>query len=111
MAKRSSATTPTAADRRSRPGPSGIGVETVRALASAGAEVTIAVRDPEQGARAAQDVARTTGSTTLRVARLDLLDLDSVVAFVADWQGPLDLLINNAGVMALPRLTLTDRGW
>ena len=92
-------------------GGSGIGVETVRALASAGAEVTIAVRDPEQGARAAQDVAGTTGSTTLRVARLDLLDLDSVAAFVAAWEGPLDLLVNNAGAMALPQLTLTDRGW
>jgi NAD(P)-dependent dehydrogenase (short-subunit alcohol dehydrogenase family) len=92
-------------------GGSGIGVETVRALASAGAEVTIAVRDPGQGERAAQDVAATTGSTTVRVARLDLLDLDSVAAFVADWDGPLDLLINNAGVMALPQLTLTDHGW
>lgn len=92
-------------------GASGIGVETVRALASAGAEVTIAVRDLDQGARAAQDVAGTTGSSTLRVAALDLLDLDSVAAFVADWDGPLDLLVNNAGVMALPQLTLTDRGW
>ncbi|KQS69164.1 SDR family NAD(P)-dependent oxidoreductase [Modestobacter sp. Leaf380] len=92
-------------------GGSGIGVETVRALAAAGAEVTIAVRDPEQGAAAAQDVVGTTGNTTLRVARLDLLDLDSVAAFVADWDGPLDLLVDNAGVMALPALTLTDRGW
>ncbi len=92
-------------------GGSGIGVETVRALASAGAEVTIAVRDPEQGAKAAQDVVGTTGNTTLRVARLDLLDLDSVAAFVAAWEGPLDLLINNAGVMALPTLALTERGW
>ncbi len=92
-------------------GGSGIGVETVRALASAGAEVTIAVRDPEQGARAAQDVVGTTGNTSLRVARLDLLDLESVAAFVSDWDGPLDLLINNAGVMALPALTLTGRGW
>ncbi|WP_092807758.1 SDR family NAD(P)-dependent oxidoreductase [Klenkia marina] len=92
-------------------GGSGIGVETVRALASAGAEVTIAVRDPEQGARAAQDVVGSTGNTTVRVARLDLLDLDSVAAFVADWEGPLHLLVNNAGVMALPQLTLTDRGW
>ncbi len=92
-------------------GGSGIGVETVRALASAGAEVTIAVRDPEQGAKAAQDVVGTTGNTTLRVARLDLLTLDSVAAFLADWDGPLDLLVNNAGVMALPQLTLTDRGW
>jgi NAD(P)-dependent dehydrogenase (short-subunit alcohol dehydrogenase family) len=92
-------------------GASGIGVETVRALASAGAEVTIAVRDPEQGNATAQDVVGTTGNTSVRVARLDLLDLDSVAAFVADWDGPLHLLINNAGVMALPQLTLTDRGW
>ncbi|MCO7221560.1 SDR family NAD(P)-dependent oxidoreductase [Klenkia sp. PcliD-1-E] len=92
-------------------GGSGIGTETVRALASAGAEVTIAVRDPEQGNAAAQDVVGTTGNTTVRVARLDLLDLDSVAAFVADWAGPLHLLVNNAGVMALPQLTLTDRGW
>ncbi len=92
-------------------GGSGIGVETVRALASAGAEVTIAVRDPEQGNATAQDVVGTTGNTTVRVARLDLLDLDSVAAFVADWDGPLHLLVNNAGVMALPQLTLTDRGW
>lgn len=92
-------------------GGSGIGVETVRALASAGAEVTIAVRDPEQGNATAQEVVGTTGNTTVRVARLDLLDLDSVAAFVADWEGPLHLLVNNAGVMALPQLTLTDHGW
>lgn len=92
-------------------GASGIGLETVRSLAKAGAEVTLAVRDTEAGGRAAQDVVGTTGNTTLRVARLDLVDLDSVAAFVADWDGPLDLLINNAGVMALPQLTLTDRAW
>ncbi|MCW2582708.1 MAG: oxidoreductase [Klenkia sp.] len=92
-------------------GASGIGLETVRSLARAGAEVTLAVRDTEAGARAAQDVVATTGNTTLRVAHLDLVDLDSVAAFVADWTGPLDLLINNAGVMALPQLTLTDRAW
>lgn len=92
-------------------GGSGIGVETVRALASAGAEVTIAVRDPEQGAAAAQDVVGTTGNTSVRVAPLDLLDLDSVARFVEAWEGPLHLLVNNAGVMALPQLTLTDRGW
>ena len=92
-------------------GASGIGLETVRSLAKAGAEVTLAVRDTEAGGRAAQDVVGTTGNTALRVARLDLVDLDSVAAFVADWDGPLDLLINNAGVMALPQLTLTDRAW
>lgn len=92
-------------------GASGIGLETARSLAKAGAEVTLAVRDTDAGGRAAQDIVGTTGNTTLRVARLDLVDLDSVAAFVADWTGPLDLLINNAGVMALPQLTLTDRGW
>ena len=92
-------------------GASGIGVETVRALAAAGAEVTIAVRNPEQGAAAAQDVVGTTGNTSVRVAPLDLLDLDSVARFVDAWEGPLHLLVNNAGVMALPQLTITDRGW
>ena len=92
-------------------GASGIGVETVRALAAAGAEVTIAVRNPEQGAAAAQDVVGTTGNTSVRVAPLDLLDLDSVARFVDAWEGPLHLLVNNAGVMALPQLTVTDRGW
>jgi NAD(P)-dependent dehydrogenase (short-subunit alcohol dehydrogenase family) len=47
----------------------------------------------------------------VRVGQLDLADLDSVRAFVAAWDGPLNLLITNAGVMALPSRQLTDRGW
>jgi NAD(P)-dependent dehydrogenase (short-subunit alcohol dehydrogenase family) len=90
---------------------SGIGVETARALAATGAEVTLAVRDTAGGERAADDIRATTGSQAVRVSRLDLADLDSVRAFVDAWDGPLHVLINNAGVMALPSRELTDRGW
>jgi NAD(P)-dependent dehydrogenase (short-subunit alcohol dehydrogenase family) len=90
---------------------SGIGVETARALAAAGAEVTLAVRDTEAGAKTAAEIVATTGSTAVHVEELDLADPRSVAAFVAGWSGPLDLLINNAGVMAVPELRLTRAGW
>ncbi|MFI2283641.1 SDR family NAD(P)-dependent oxidoreductase [Nocardia beijingensis] len=91
-------------------GASGIGVETARALAGAGAEVTLAVRDLAAGERTAADIAGTTGNDTVRVGALDLADQASVAAFVAAWAGPLHMLINNAGVMASPLLR-TPRGW
>jgi len=84
---------------------SGIGVETARALAGAGADVTLAVRDTEAGARTAADIAATTGSDALHVEHLDLADRASVAAFAAGWDGPLHLLVNNAGVMAIQQLT------
>jgi NAD(P)-dependent dehydrogenase (short-subunit alcohol dehydrogenase family) len=92
-------------------GSSGIGVETARALAGAGAEVTLAVRDTDAGASTAAGIKATTGNTDIQVGRLDLADRVSVDAFVASWRGPLHLLINNAGVMALPDLQLTPDGW
>jgi NAD(P)-dependent dehydrogenase (short-subunit alcohol dehydrogenase family) len=92
-------------------GSSGIGIETARALAGAGADVTLAVRDIDAGKRTAADITATVGSTAVDVGRLDLADQASVAAFVAEWIGPLDLLINNAGVMALPELQLTREGW
>jgi NAD(P)-dependent dehydrogenase (short-subunit alcohol dehydrogenase family) len=92
-------------------GSSGIGVETARALASAGAEVTLAVRDTAAGERTAADITATTGNPVLHVGRLDLADQASVAAFVASWSGPLHLLINNAGIMALPQLELSPEGW
>ena len=90
---------------------SGIGIETARALAATGAEVMLAVRDTAAGERTALDIRETTANQAVRARRLDLADLDSVRAFVAAWDGPLHLLINNAGVMALPTRELTDRGW
>lgn len=89
---------------------SGIGVETARALAGAGAEVTLAVRDAEAGKRAMDDIASTTAGARLHVARLDLADRASIAAFVGGWSGPLHVLVNNAGVMALPEQH-TAEGW
>ena len=89
---------------------SGIGVETARALAHAGMQVTLAVRDVDAGARVASDIARTSGRDDLAVAKLDLADLDSVDAFTASWSGPLHVLVNNAGVMDTPYGT-TAQGW
>jgi NAD(P)-dependent dehydrogenase (short-subunit alcohol dehydrogenase family) len=91
-------------------GASGIGVETARALASAGAEVTLAVRNVDAGDRTAAEIIDSTGNKQVLVAPLDLADQASVAAFVAAWDGPLDMLINNAGVMASP-LMRTPQGW
>ena len=89
---------------------SGIGVETARALADAGAEVTLAVRKAESGERVAAQIRDGTGNSAVTVAALDLSDLSSVGAFVAAWTGPLDILVNNAGVMAIQELTLSSSG-
>ncbi len=91
-------------------GASGIGVETARALAGTGAEVTLAVRNTEAGARTAADITATTGNAAIHVRALDLADHGSIEAFVAGWDDPLHLLVNNAGVMALPELELTPAG-
>jgi NAD(P)-dependent dehydrogenase (short-subunit alcohol dehydrogenase family) len=89
---------------------SGIGVETARALASAGADVTLAVRDTEAGQRTADDLTAGTGNTKIHVARLDLADPASVGAFVTAWDGPLHILINNAGVLTTTEKR-TPEGW
>jgi len=89
---------------------SGIGLETARALAGAGAAVTLAVRDVAAGSRAARDIAATTGSSGPDVEALDLADLNSVDAFAARWQGPLHVLVNNAGVMMTWRRTPPKAG-
>jgi len=89
---------------------SGIGVETARALASAGAEVTLAVRNLGAGRRVADDITGSTGNREVAVAGLDLAVQVSVAAFVAAWRGPLDILVNNAGIMASPEQR-TREGW
>ena len=91
-------------------GASGIGVETARARAGAGAEVTLAVRNLDAGQRTAADITATTGNKQVFVAPLDLADQASVAAFVAGWDGSLHILINNAGIMASP-LMRTPEGW
>ena len=75
-------------------GASGIGLETVRALRGAGAEVVVATRNPGDGERA-----------------LDLSDLGSVRAFVARWTGPVHAIVANAGIMALPTRQVAANGW
>jgi len=80
-------------------GASGIGLETARTLASAGAQVTLAVRNTDTGQRAAADIQATTGRHDVAVARLDLTDLATIDAFTADWSQPLHILVNNAGIL------------
>ncbi|MEA2213627.1 MAG: hypothetical protein QOF83_3575 [Solirubrobacteraceae bacterium] len=84
---------------------SGIGRGAARALAAKGARVVLAVRDTSKGEAAATELA---GQVDVR--RLDLADLGSVREFAAGWQGPIDLLINNAGVM-IPPLSRTADGF
>jgi NAD(P)-dependent dehydrogenase (short-subunit alcohol dehydrogenase family) len=84
---------------------SGLGLETAKAFAAAGARVVLAVRDPARGDAAAAGIQGTT-----EVRPLDLASLDSVRVFARDWTGPVDLLINNAGVM-IPPLSRTADGF
>ena len=91
-------------------GASGIGLETCRALVNAGADVTLAVRRPEAAQQAAHEL-RAAHRGGVHVAPLDLADLESVRSFAEQWSGPLHMLVNNAGVMAIPELETTAQGW
>lgn len=91
-------------------GASGIGVETARALAQAGASVTVAVRNIKAGEDVATHLREMTRNPNVYVGRLDLADLHSVDAFTKAWKGPLHILVNNAGIMASPELR-TPQGW
>jgi NAD(P)-dependent dehydrogenase (short-subunit alcohol dehydrogenase family) len=89
---------------------SGIGIETARSLARTGASITLAVRDTAAGEAVAQEIVATTGNPLVEVRQLDLADRASIEAFARGWSGPLHVLVNNAGVMALPE-THTPEGW
>ena len=94
-------------------GASGIGIETVRALALAGARVVIATRDRGKGEAVAATLRKETGNDAIEFALLDLGSLKSVRALVAQFLAParpLHLLINNAGIMATP-LAYTEDGF
>ena len=92
-------------------GAGGLGLETARALAHAGADVTLAVRDRVRGGEAAGALRASNGARNVHVGVLDLADLASIQRFAADWgDAPLHMLINNAAIMACP-LTRTAQAW
>ncbi|RJO75825.1 SDR family NAD(P)-dependent oxidoreductase [Nocardia panacis] len=90
-------------------GASGIGAQTARALADAGARVTLTARTLTAAAAVAHEITAATGNH-VRAAAVDLTDLTSIEAFAEQWTGRLDVLINNAGVM-MPPDPRTSRGW
>ena len=90
---------------------SGLGFETSLALARAGAEVILACRDQKRGADALERITRAAPAASVHLAPLDLADLASVRNFASDFvdgHDHLDVLINNAGVMAIPRRETVD---
>jgi NAD(P)-dependent dehydrogenase (short-subunit alcohol dehydrogenase family) len=91
---------------------SGLGFETALALAAHGAEITMAVRDVDKGETAAQQIRARVPQASLEVRRLDLADLASIDEFAWLWREShpegLGLLINNAGIMAIPRRETAD---
>ncbi len=90
---------------------SGIGLEASRQLAAVGVEVVLAVRDPERGRRAAEEIVRTVAAARLAVAEIDLAELASVRRFArreAELGRGLDLLVNNAGTSGGPRRASAD---
>ena len=82
---------------------SGIGLAAARELAREGAHVVMAVRNTSKGEDAASSI-----DGDVEVRELDLADLSSVREFAADYEGDIDLLINNAGVMAVPESRTAD---
>ncbi|GAA0313439.1 oxidoreductase [Kineococcus aurantiacus] len=84
-------------------GGGGIGAATAEVLAARGARVVLAVRDTDKGARAARAM-----GGRVEVRPLDLASLDSVRAFAARWDEPVDLLVNNAGTSVRERRLTAD---
>jgi NAD(P)-dependent dehydrogenase (short-subunit alcohol dehydrogenase family) len=91
-------------------GTSGIGAETGRALAAAGAHVTLTGRNLEAGRAVVARISDRHPGAEIEVVSLDLSDPASAREFAARWDGSLHLLVNNAGVMALPARTVDAHG-
>ena len=90
-------------------GNSGLGFENVRALATKGATVTLACRNLEKGKDARDAITKEFGKVEIDVRELDLSSLTSIRDFAAHLSSsPIDVLINNAGVMATPKLHTAD---
>lgn len=95
-------------------GTGGLGYETALVLARHGAEVIIAGRNPKKGAEAVAKIHADSGSTKACFEEVDLASLRSVAAFcdrLIRRRESLDLLVNNAAVMALPERRETDDGF
>ena len=93
---------------------SGLGYVSTLALATAGADVVMAVRDLDRGQAAAQRIREHVPDAKLRVIHLDLAEPASVRDFAAglvDEPEPVDILMNNAGVMLVPRREITTGGF
>lgn len=91
-------------------GASGIGIETVKSLAAAGASVTIAARRVDAAEEVAKGLRAETGNSKIEVRPLDVADLNSVQKFADDWDKPIHALVNNAGIMMVPGLERTAEG-
>ena len=89
-------------------GNSGLGRQTAAGLAGAGAHVVLAVRDRVRGDEAAQEIRGRGVRGPVEVRLLDLADLASVRRFAEAWEGDLDVLVNNAGLMAVPARRTVD---
>lgn len=87
---------------------SGIGRATAAGLAGAGARVVLAVRDQTKGETLAAELRTRHPGAQVEVRALDLADLVSVRAFAAAWTDPIDVLLNNAGVMSTKRAETAD---
>lgn len=90
---------------------SGLGLETVRALAARGASIVMACRNADKAKAAVDNVRAETPSADLTVRALDLSSLSSIAAFADGLKAELpciDVLINNAGIMAIPRALTAD---
>lgn len=95
-------------------GNSGTGKEAVKRLAAAGASVVMAVRTPAKGDAARAEILTAVPTADISIEQLDLADLGSVHAFADRMAGrtqTLDLLLNNAGVMAVPTRMVTVDGF
>jgi NAD(P)-dependent dehydrogenase (short-subunit alcohol dehydrogenase family) len=93
---------------------SGTGKEAAKRLAGAGAQVVMAVRTPAKGEAAREEILRAVPDAKLEVRRIDLADLGSVREFaqgLLDEDAPINVLVNNAGVMAPPKRMTTAEGF
>jgi NAD(P)-dependent dehydrogenase (short-subunit alcohol dehydrogenase family) len=95
-------------------GTGGLGLETALALARAGADVVIAGRNPDKGAKAVEEIRETAPAAQVRFSKVDLANLGSIAQFAAQLgqeRDSIDLLVNNAGVMRTPERRETSDGF